>query len=118
MAKRAFDKIMAGLNEALEIAEGRADPSTYRLHHVPTDVDVRAVRNHLGLSQAEFSTRFGLPIGNIRDWEQGRSKPDQAARMLILTIRHQPDAVSEALLEAWKALNADRSVGQVLVPTD
>ena len=85
MTKRAFDKIMAGLSEAVDIAERRADPSTYRVHR-RVEVDVRAVRTELGLSQAGFSARFGLPIGNIRDWEQGRSKPDQAAQVLILTI--------------------------------
>ncbi len=96
MTKRAFDKIMAGLSEAVEIAEGRADPATYRVH-TQMSVDVRAVRAELGLSQAVFSARFGLPIGNIRDWEQGRSKPDQAAQVLILTIKRAPDVVAEAV---------------------
>lgn len=108
MAKRAFDKIMAGLTDAAEIAEGRANPATYRLH-VPAEVDVKAVRAGLRLSQAEFGARFGLPLGNIRDWEQGRSKPDQAARMLILTIRHAPGAVVGALAAEHEALFAATS---------
>ena len=107
MARKAFDKIMAGLSDALEIAEGRADPETYRLH-VPAEVDVKSVRAKLGLSQAEFGARFGLPLGNIRDWEQGRSKPDQAARMLILTIKRSPEAVAGALVAEREALAEHR----------
>jgi putative transcriptional regulator len=102
MARKAFDKIMAGLTEAVEIAEGRADPATYRVHP-PVEVDVKAVRTGLGLSQADFGAKFGLPVGNIRDWEQGRSKPDQAARMLILTIKRAPNVVAAALAAEMEA---------------
>lgn len=98
MSKTAFDKIMAGLTEAVDIAEGRADPATYRVH-VPAEVDVKAIRAKLGLSQVAFAGRFGLPVGNIRDWEQGRSRPDQSSRVLLRVIERSPEAVSEALRE-------------------
>lgn len=96
MAKRAFDKIAAGLNDAIAIAEGRADPTTYRIH-VPTEVDVKAIRARLKLTQAGFAVRFGLPIGNVRDWEQGRSRPDQSSRILLRVIEREPEAVVRAL---------------------
>lgn len=103
MAKRAFDKIMAGLTEAVDIAEGRADPSTYRLH-IPRDIDTKAIRAGMGLTQADFAARYGLPVGNVRDWEQGRSVPDQAARAFLIAIQGNPTAVAEALASQMVAL--------------
>jgi putative transcriptional regulator len=62
--------------------------------HVPPDV--RAIRNRLKLTQPAFARRFGLPVGTVRDWEQGRSVPDQAARMLLRVIDTNPEAVQRA----------------------
>ena len=60
-------------------------------------VNVAALRTKLGLTQAEFASRFGLPIGTIRDWEQGVHIPDRAARVLLAVIAHSPEAVTKAL---------------------
>ena len=57
-------------------------------------------RFKLGLSQEDFARRFGIPIGTLRDWEQHRSKPDQAAESYLKVIAKNPKAV-------MKALNAD-----------
>jgi putative transcriptional regulator len=57
----------------------------------------RDVRRRLRLTQEEFSTRFQLPIGTIRDWEQGKKKPDSAARILLRIIDRNPEAVIQAL---------------------
>jgi putative transcriptional regulator len=59
--------LLAAAREARSIARGEADAKAYRIH-VPADVDVRKIRRTLGLTQEEFSTRFGLPLGTIRDW--------------------------------------------------
>jgi putative transcriptional regulator len=50
-----------------------------------------------GLSQEELATRFRIPVGTLRDWEQGRVAPDQAARAYLTVIARIPDAVSKAL---------------------
>jgi putative transcriptional regulator len=55
------------------------------------------VRWKLGLSQEDFAKRFGIPIGTLRDWEQHRSKPDQAAESYLKVIAKNPKAVMEAL---------------------
>ena len=55
------------------------------------------VRFKLGLSQEEFARRFGIPIGTLRDWEQHRSKPDQAAESFLEVIANNPKAVAKAL---------------------
>ena len=93
---KAFDKIMDGLNDALEIAEGRADPSTFRVH-VPAEVDVKAIRKREGLSQEAFARKYGFSPPAVRDWEQGRRRPEAAARTLLKVIEKRPDAVMEAL---------------------
>ena len=96
MTKRAFDKIAAGLRDAIAIAKGEADPSTYRVH-VPSDVDVKSLRRRLGLSQEEFAQRYGFTCARVRDWEQGRSKPDGAVRAYLIVIDREPEAVARAL---------------------
>ncbi len=96
MTQKAFDKIAAGLLEAVEISAGRADPSTYRVH-VPKDVDVKAIRTKLGLSQAAFAQRFGFSKGAVTDWEQKRRTPESAARTLLTIIDKEPEAVERAL---------------------
>ena len=57
----------------------------------------KVVRRALGLSQEEFAARFRIPVGTLRDWEQGRVEPDQAARAYLMVIARIPDTVSEAL---------------------
>ena len=59
---------------------------------------VRIIRRALGLSQEEFAGRFHIPLGTLRDWEQGRKEPDAAARAYLVVIARNPLAVAEALL--------------------
>ena len=61
MSKQAFDKIAAGLTDAIAIARGEADPATYRLH-VPPEVDVKKIRRKQRLTQVEFAARYGLNV--------------------------------------------------------
>jgi putative transcriptional regulator len=63
----------------------------------PEQVDVRAIRERVRLSQEGFALRFGFSAAAVRDWEQGRRRPDQAARVLLLIIKHDPEAVDRAL---------------------
>lgn len=60
-------------------------------------VDVKATRARLGLTQAAFAERFHLPLSSVRDWEQHRTTPDPAARVLLRVIDHNPRAVERAL---------------------
>ena len=65
-----------------------------RLKRVP---QVKVMRRALGLTQEEFSTRFRIPLGTLRDWEQSKSEPDQAARAYLTVIARDPEAVQKAL---------------------
>jgi putative transcriptional regulator len=57
----------------------------------------KIIRRALGLSQEDFATRYHIPIGTLRDWEQGRVEPDQAARAYLTVIAREPEAVRKAL---------------------
>jgi putative transcriptional regulator len=96
MTKRAFDKIATGLRDAQAYVDGTADLSGYRVH-VPADVDVKAIRQGLKMSQERFAQAFGFPIGTLRDWEQGRGRPDTSARAYLMVISRIPREVEEAL---------------------
>jgi putative transcriptional regulator len=58
---------------------------------------VKIIRRALRLSQEEFSGRFHIPLGTLRDWEQGRKEPDTAARAYLKVIGSNPQAVVDAL---------------------
>ena len=96
MSKIAFEKIAAGLQDAVAISNGQAGPGSYRAY-VPASLDVRAIRGKTGLSQAAFAAHFGFPLGTVRDWEQGRRGPETSARVLLTVIDREPDAVLRAL---------------------
>ena len=70
--------------------------SMYRIE-VPPQVDVIAIRKGLGLSQSEFSRRFGFSPRSVQDWDQGRRTPESAARAYLLVIAREPKAVDRAL---------------------
>jgi putative transcriptional regulator len=55
------------------------------------------IRQKLGLSQEDFAARFRIPLGTLRDWEQHRTEPDQAAQAYLQVIEHAPDTVQQAL---------------------
>jgi putative transcriptional regulator len=57
----------------------------------------KSLRRALGLTQEEFATRYHIPIGTLRDWEQGRCEPDQPARAYLTVIAHDPEGVQRAL---------------------
>jgi putative transcriptional regulator len=60
-------------------------------------VDVGKIRRDLNLTQLQFSRRFHLSLGALRDWEQHRKQPDGAARALLAVIASDPNAVDRAL---------------------
>jgi putative transcriptional regulator len=65
-----------------------------RMKRIP---QAKVIRRALGLSQEGFAARFHIPLGTLRDWEQGRKEPDAAARAYLKVIANIPEAVSDAL---------------------
>jgi len=71
-----------------------------RSYSAPADVDVRAIRLRLHVTQAEFARRFGFSAATVRDWEQRRRRPEASARLLLMVIDKAPDLVKQVLDEA------------------
>jgi putative transcriptional regulator len=90
-------RLISAMREAADHVEGRA---TLPMRHVevPEDVDVRAIRCKLGLSQAEFSRRYGVSPRSLQEWEQGRRRPESAVRAYFTVIDRNPEAVEKALM--------------------
>ena len=59
--------------------------------------DVKRIREHFGLSQAEFAIRFGFEIDTVQNWEQGRRQPTGPAKVLLRVAERHPKAVLEAV---------------------
>jgi putative transcriptional regulator len=62
--------------------------------------DVRAIREHTGLSQSAFAALLGVSVRTLQDWEQGRRIPSGAALSLLRVAEREPEAVQRALVAA------------------
>jgi putative transcriptional regulator len=92
-------EIIRSLKEAIAWAGGENVPVRVTTVEIPT-IDVRAMRRRLGLSQSEFASKFGFQPATLKNWEQGRTRPDGPARVLLAVIARHPEAVEDALRKA------------------
>ena len=92
-------EVITSLKEAIAWAGGEDVPVRITKIEV-SKTDVRAVRRKLRLSQSQFAAKFGFPPATVRNWEQGRTKPDGPARVLLAVIARHPKAVEDALRKA------------------
>ena len=95
-------KPMRPMSEEEVLAAALSDPDAQPL--TPADFKrmkrtprAKIIRRALGLTQEEFAARFQIPLGTLRDWEQGAAEPDQAARSYLKVIARDPEAVRKAL---------------------
>jgi len=65
--------------------------------HVPQEIDVRAIRAKLKMTQEDFARQFGFSINTLRHWEQGKRIPEGPTRAYLLVIDRAPKAVTKAL---------------------
>ncbi len=93
MSKKAFNKIMAGLEDAIAFAKGDTSRGVV---HVP-GTDVKSARKRLGMTQKVFALNFGVSVETVRNWEQGRRQPEGPARVLLAVIDRNPKAVLDVL---------------------
>lgn len=63
-------------------------------------VNVKKLRERLGLTQEAFAATYRIPVGTLRDWEQRRKNPDAPARAYLIVIARNPEAVAEWLKPA------------------
>lgn len=88
--------IIEGLEQAVAWSRGEDVPVQVSLVRIP-DVDVRKLRQRMRLSQTQFATKFGFPPATLRNWEQGRVRPDAPTRVLLAVIAKHPESVEDVL---------------------
>ena len=94
MDDKLFEKLIESASQAGEILRGDRKPS--RTFAVTSDI-VREIRKSTGLSQEKFAGLFHISVGTLRNWEQGRRRPDGPAAALLIAIRNDPKHVVAAL---------------------
>ncbi|MEQ1818575.1 MAG: helix-turn-helix domain-containing protein [Terricaulis sp.] len=93
------------MDDAAVLKAAKSDPdnpplSKKRMNEMERTPQVKVLRRALGLTQQEFSARYQIPLGTLRDWEQGRAKPDLPTRAYLKVIARDPEAVHKALRHA------------------
>jgi len=96
MNKKDFAALKASLEDAAAYFNGDASRGRATVIDV-NELDVGAIRDKVGLSQDDFANAFGVSVGTLRNWEQGRNRPDGPARALLTVIDRDPAAVLRAL---------------------
>jgi putative transcriptional regulator len=112
--KTQFEQMMDGLNDVEAFLAGKQEGFKA---HVPQEVDVKAIRNRLGMTQARFSNTFGFSLDAIKHWEGGRRSPEAPARTLLTVIDKNPAAVLTALNPAAFAAAVGSSKPTASKPT-
>jgi putative transcriptional regulator len=90
-----FESLKRGLVEAKAYLGGAR--KGYLVHE---PVDIKALRTRTRMSQAKFARAYHLPLGTVKDWEQGRRQPDAPARALLAIIERAPEEAMKILAEA------------------
>jgi putative transcriptional regulator len=94
-----FDAMTDEERHAAALSDPDAQPWTAeQLARAKWTPRAKIIRRGLGLTQEEFAERYRIPLGTLRDWEQGASEPDQAARAYLKVIAVDPEFVRKALL--------------------
>ena len=94
MREKDFKELLQSIAEAREIMAGKRKPSRV---FVFDRLEVKAIRKRLHVSQNQFAHLIGVSAATLRNWEQGRTYPEGAARALLKVAAYRPDVVLEAL---------------------
>ena len=94
MKTKEFEELLNSIDEARAIRAGRRKPSRVITFN---PVEVKTIRKRLHVSQMQFAHLIGVSAATLRNWEQGRTYPEGAARALLKIAANRPDAVLEAL---------------------
>ena len=94
MKEKAFKELLESIKQMKAIMAGKRKPSRV---FVFNRLEVKAIRKRLHVSQNQFAHLIGVSAATLRNWEQGRTYPEGAARALLKVAAHRPDVVLEAL---------------------
>jgi putative transcriptional regulator len=91
-----FNELVRSVREGGAILRGEAEPSRTFVVDGP---NIKRLRATYRLSQTKFAALFGISVGTLRNWEQGRRTPEGPARVLLQVAAKHPRAV-------WKVVQA------------
>ncbi len=94
MKEKEFGRLVESIRQAGRIRRGENTPAR-AFDFAPADI--RQIRHRLGKSQVEFALLIGVSLGTLRNWEQGRRRPEGPARALLMVASRDPEAVEIAL---------------------
>ena len=107
MKDELFQELMESVKQGAAIKKGTMQPS--RTFEFP-ETEVRLLREQFGLSQNKFAHLVGISVGTLRNWEQGRRKPEGPARVLLKIASLHPEALLDVVKEqVEKAKRPNRS---------
>ena len=89
-----FESIKQGLTEAIEHAAGQESEAVV---HLPRTLNVKSIREQVGMTQTAFAAVFDVSLSTLRRWERGERTPQGPARVLLHLVAHEPQAVLQAL---------------------
>jgi len=100
MRKELFEELLESVKQGGAILRGEKRPSrTFKF----AQPNVRSIRDRYGLSQPKFADMMGISVSTLRNWEQGRRKPEGAARVLLLVASRYPEAVLEVVHQSSRS---------------
>lgn len=94
MRDEDFAMLMDSVKEAGSIMRGETVASRRTL---VSPLDIKAIREKTAKSQNEFAMMIGVSVGTLRNWEQGRRKPDGPAQALLKVVSQNPEYVAKVL---------------------
>lgn len=94
MKKELFEELMASVKEGGAILQGDIKPSRAFNFDQP---DVQAIRKQYGLTQDKFAKMLSISVATLRNWEQGRRKPEGPAKVLLIIAAKHPQAILDAV---------------------
>jgi putative transcriptional regulator len=101
------DSLIQSVQEAISYAKGDVDQKNFRVHAV--DIDVKAIRKKLKMTQKYFARAFGFSLDTVRHWEQKRRIPEGPAKAYLMVISQKPEVVREALKAATEKTTESHS---------
>lgn len=94
MRDEMFAELLESVRQGGAILRGEMEPArSFQF----TDEDIRQLRERMQLSQPRFAAMLGISVGTLRNWEQGRRRPEGPARALLRVAAVHPEAVLDAL---------------------
>jgi len=94
MNDKLFAELLNSVKQGADVVKGKKKPSREYRFDLP---DVKSIRNKYGLSQTKFAKMLGISPGTLRNWEQGRRKPEGPARILLFVADKHPEAVLDTV---------------------